>query len=345
MSVICPVFFLKIEINLDKFLKSIDKKGENLIIKSVNGNNYPIRVVSKITGLTPDQIRKWEERYSILNINRSSRGSRRFTDKDLELLQLMLQAKKIGYSLQEIGELNVTGLREIVNNFQSEDKVQYPELEQLNNLTRPFFDTCISSIKDYNITKLEKAIYDVALEIGAVFVIHKFMIPFIKHVGRLWKNKKITKSQERFANAVIRNYLENYRSSFKSFNSENPVALIATPKGQKAELGCLVNSCLSASTGWNNIYLGANIDSNDIVEAATLSNASCLILSILYPLDDNSLPVELKNIRKGLGDNAVILINGKRSNLYYETYKDINARVAYDLFSMPSLLTDIRSDL
>ena len=27
---------------------------------------YPIRVVSKITGLTSDQIRKWEERYPIL---------------------------------------------------------------------------------------------------------------------------------------------------------------------------------------------------------------------------------------------------------------------------------------
>ena len=32
---------------------------------------YPIRVVTKITGLSADQIRKWEERYSILNITRS----------------------------------------------------------------------------------------------------------------------------------------------------------------------------------------------------------------------------------------------------------------------------------
>ena len=43
---------------------------------------YPIRIVSKITGLTSDQIRKWEERYPILKISRSERGSRRFTDKD-----------------------------------------------------------------------------------------------------------------------------------------------------------------------------------------------------------------------------------------------------------------------
>ena len=125
---------------------------------------YPIRVVTKITGLSADQIRKWEERYSILNITRSSKGSRRFTDKDLELLQLMLEAKRLGFSLQEIGELNLGELRVMLNDFQGNlSKVSYPELEQLSSSTREYFDTCIDSLKEYNITKMEKAIYDVAM--------------------------------------------------------------------------------------------------------------------------------------------------------------------------------------
>ena len=310
----------------------------------MSNKDYPIRVVTKITGLTADQIRKWEERYSILNITRSSKGSRRFTDKDLELLQLMLEAKRIGFSLQEIGELSLLQLRNIVNNFQgNSSNVMYPELEQLSSSTKVYFDICIESLKEYNITKMEKAIYEVAMEIGAVYVIHKFMVPFIKHVGRLWKNNKISKPQERFANAVIRNYLENYRSSFKEFNHDNPVALIATPKGQKAELGCLVNACISASTGWNNIYLGTDLSAEDLVNAAKTSKCQCLVLSILYPLDDDSLTSELKKIREGLGDNVEIVINGKKSNSYSETYKSIRARAVYDLFSMPSLLEEVRS--
>ncbi|MFL2641395.1 MAG: MerR family transcriptional regulator [Thermodesulfobacteriota bacterium] len=304
---------------------------------------YPIRVVTKITGLSADQIRKWEERYSILNITRSSKGSRRFTDKDLELLQLMLEAKRLGFSLQEIGELNLGELRVMLNDFQGNlSKVSYPELEQLSSSTREYFDTCIDSLKEYNITKMEKAIYDVAMELGAVYVIHKFMVPFIKHVGRLWKNNKISKSQERFANAVIRNYLENYRASFKGFNSENPTALIATPKGQKAELGCLVNSCLSVASGWNNIYLGTDLSAEDLVQAVVSSKSSCLILSVLYPLDDQSLRNQLLKIRAGIGENVEIVINGKKSNVYSETYKTINAKVVHDLFSMPSLLEDVR---
>lgn len=310
----------------------------------MKAKEYPIRVVTKITGLSADQIRKWEERYSILKINRSSKGSRRFTDRDLELLQLMVEAKNMGFSLQEIGELDLVNLKSMVNNFQQTSSgVIYPELEHLSDVTKNYFDICIDSLKKYNISKMERAIYDVALELGAVYVIHKFMVPFIKHVGRLWKNNKISKPQERFANAVIKNYLENYRSSFKSFNPDNPTALIATPKGQRAELGCLVNSCLSVAAGWNNVYLGTDLIAEDLVQAVNESNSSCLILSILYPLDDLSLCDELTHIRNGIPENVEIIINGKKSSVYEETYKNINAKVVYDLFSMPSMLEDIKS--
>ena len=310
----------------------------------MKNKEYPIRVVTKITGLTADQIRKWEERYSILNINRSKKGSRRFTDKDLELLQLMVQAKNLGFSLHEIGELNLKELRLMVDNFEGTSaNVTYPELEQLSDVTKVYFDICIDSLREYNISKMERAIYDVAMELGAVYVIHKFMVPFIKHVGRLWKNNKISKPQERFANAVIKNYLENYRSSFKNFNADNPTALIATPKGQRAELGCLVNSCLSVAAGWNNVYLGTDLSSSDLVQAVIESKSSCLVLSVLYPLDDNSLCTELERIRSGIGDDIAIVINGKKSSVYADTYRSINARVVHDLFSMPSLLEEVKS--
>ena len=141
---------------------------------------------------------------------------------------------------------------------------------------------------------------------------------------------------------MLRNYLENYRASFKGFNSDNPTALIATPKGQKAELGCLVNSCLSVASGWNNIYLGTDLSAEDLVQAVVSSKSSCLILSVLYPLDDQSLRNQLLKIRAGIGENVEIVINGKKSNVYSETYKTINAKVVHDLFSMPSLLEDVR---
>ena len=305
---------------------------------------YPIRIVSKITGLTSDQIRKWEERYQILKISRSERGSRRFTDKDLEILQLMLEAKRIGFTLQEIGSYKVEELRNLVNELEStNNSVIYPELEQLTSSARPYFDISIEALNEYNLRKMEKAIYDVALELGAVYVIHKFMVPFIKHVGRLWKNNKISKSQERFANAVIRNYLENYRSSFKNYNPNNPFVLVATPKGQKAELGCLVNACLAVSTGWNPVYLGTDLSSKDICEAAISSKCSAVMMSILFPLNDPTIPLELERIRNGLGSNFEIIVNGKRSSLYSKTCTKISSHQVYDLFSLPNALEDIRN--
>ena len=45
------------------------------------------------------------------------------------------------------------------------------EVKKILNIKDPFID-------EYNLRKMEKAIYDVALELGAVYVIHKFMVPF-----------------------------------------------------------------------------------------------------------------------------------------------------------------------
>ena len=309
---------------------------------------YPIRVVSKITGLTSDQIRKWEERYPILKISRSDRGSRRFNDRDLEVLQLMVEAKKIGFTLQEIGNYNVVDLKKLLNDIGTKkNKVIYPELDQLTSSTRPFFNSCLDALEEYNLRKLEKAIYDVALELGAVYVIHKFMVPFIKHIGRLWKNNKISKSQERFANAVIRNYLENYRSSFRSesisavsnlkYNSKAAFSPICFDKC-KEEYG---NPCQYFCPA--NVYEMVN-DGEERLQI-NFSNCVALISSILFPLDDPIVIDEMKKIRKGLGNGFEIVINGKKSSVYSSHFDKIFSHQVYDLFSLPNTLEDIKSSI
>ena len=85
MSINMSSFFLKIYILVRQIILDIRHIYDIIYSLEIEMKEYPIRIVSKITGLTSDQIRKWEERYPILKISRSERGSRRFTDKDLEI--------------------------------------------------------------------------------------------------------------------------------------------------------------------------------------------------------------------------------------------------------------------
>ena len=58
-----------------------------------------------------------------------------------------------------------------------------------------------------------------------------------------------------------------------------PSILIATPKGQKAELGCLVNACITLSAGWNPIYLGTDLE----VSITPKANGNKLYVSCFIP--------------------------------------------------------------
>ena len=77
-------------------------------------------------------------------------------------------------------------------------------------------------------------------------------------------------------------------------------------------------------------------------ELLNLYNVSESELSKIYKKSETTLKEFTKKNPEELGENVEIVINGKKSNVYSETYKTINAKVVHDLFSMPSLLEDVR---
>ena len=52
---------------------------------------YPIRAVSKLTGISVDTLRAWERRYAVVDPERDERG-RLYSDADVERLRLLRQA-------------------------------------------------------------------------------------------------------------------------------------------------------------------------------------------------------------------------------------------------------------
>ncbi len=65
---------------------------------------YSIMQVSKKTKLPPHTLRYYEKEGLLPNVNRSVGGSRRFSDGDLESLELICCLKSTGMSIKQIKE-------------------------------------------------------------------------------------------------------------------------------------------------------------------------------------------------------------------------------------------------
>src|SRR5690348_12542323 len=73
---------------------------------------YPIRAVSRMTGLSIDTLRAWERRYEAVVPARGARG-RVYSDSQIERLRLLAALVEGGHAIGTIAGLSDTALRKL----------------------------------------------------------------------------------------------------------------------------------------------------------------------------------------------------------------------------------------
>src|SRR3982750_3010783 len=64
-----------------------------------------IAALAQRTGVAPDTLRKWEQRYSILQPTRTAGGQRRYSERDVARVQWLRARLDQGYRIGEAAEL------------------------------------------------------------------------------------------------------------------------------------------------------------------------------------------------------------------------------------------------
>src|SRR5215218_6409458 len=80
---------------------------------------HPIGVVAERTGLTPDVLRVWERRYSVVEPSRSAGGQRVYSDADIERLSLLHRATRGGHNISQVATLSQEKLQDLVRDVES----------------------------------------------------------------------------------------------------------------------------------------------------------------------------------------------------------------------------------
>ncbi len=80
---------------------------------------FEVGAVSKITGLSPNTLRTWERRKFIEACSRSASGRRRYSQEQVEMLALMKKLTGLGDAISSIAELDLTGLRNRLLEYQT----------------------------------------------------------------------------------------------------------------------------------------------------------------------------------------------------------------------------------
>jgi DNA-binding transcriptional MerR regulator len=223
-----------------------------------------IAALARRTGVAPDTIRKWEQRYGVLRPERTSGGQRRYSERDLARVEWLKARLADGYRIGEAAALLGAGAA-----------AEAPETpEELCAALTAAADRCDApSLGRF----IEQTLFLNELEDALARVIG----PTLKSVGDRWAKGELTVAQEHLVTTVVRTHLEKLLADLP--RGVRGTTVLACAPGERHDLGLLMLAVLLQADGWGVAFLGADTPLADAVALARCTSARALCVSMTMP--------------------------------------------------------------
>ncbi|MEE4379831.1 MAG: MerR family transcriptional regulator [Candidatus Competibacteraceae bacterium] len=302
---------------------------------------HPIQVVVRRTGLSADVIRAWERRYDAVTPKRSPTSRRLYSDEDVERLLLLRQATQSGRRIGDVARLPLPALKDLLATDQTAPQPSATPASQVQSL-ETHLATCMTAVRTLDGQGLEAALAEAALVLSTPTLLENIISELLKQIGEAWRTGDLRACHEHLASAQLRTFL-GHLANHSNMNGNGPGLLVTTPMGQQHELGALMVTITATLGGWNALYLGPNIPSDEIAFAAMEKGIKVVALSVSYPADDPRLPEALHRLRRQLPADSTLLIGGGAALGYRIAIDEIGAIYIPDLSSLSVNLDQLRN--
>ena len=295
---------------------------------------HPINSVSQRTGLSPYVIRAWESRYRAIVPVRSPGRHRLYSEKEIERLVLLKRAINDGQTIGKISALSNSDLQELV--------ARAVRVEREAAVPLPLRERAIGATINFDARMLESAFREALLTFGHQGFLQRFVSPLAVEIGERWNLGTLTAGHEHFFTSAVKGFLiDHIRQA--PISTQAPRIVMTTPRGQIHELGAVMAAALASNLGWHVIYLGPDLPAQEIASATKKCGAAAIGLSIVYPSDDPSLPIELQRLADFIDAHVRIVVGGSAARGYFATLSRLKMDYCENLGTLAKHLKSLRS--
>ncbi|MFJ7827373.1 MerR family transcriptional regulator [Psychrobacillus sp. NPDC096623] len=285
---------------------------------------YTIKQVSDVTGLSKQVIRKWEERYELVQPERLENGYRVYSEKDVNALLSVKILSEKGYSIKKAIEM----IEKEPDNVGAFFIAEPPKLNNFN---------------DYVIQLLEKGTYcnegelnlilqQAYHQLGLDLFISNVVIPFLHEVGARWEREEWDEYQEAVSSMSVRDYLIQIRKTFQ-LREDAPLVIGACLPEENHELPMHIVLLQFMLRGWKTVLVGASPAPGAIESLVSKLKPKIVLLSASTTLPFERDPKLLRRLDQFAGeqDQVTFYIGGVGSHNYLKGKQLKSIHVSNDL--------------
>jgi MerR family transcriptional regulator, light-induced transcriptional regulator len=237
--------------------------------------------LSRRTGVSPELLRAWERRYSLLKPTRSTGGLRLYTSDDLERVTRMQQHLADGLAAAEAAALASEVSAETEGLAFDAAAVRHDLGAALESFDEAYAQAVLDSL--LSMTTLD-------------IVLAEVVLPYLHELGERWEHGEVSVAQEHFASAVLRGRLLGLARGWgRGFG---PRALLACLPGEQHDLGLIAFGLALRARGWRIAYLGGDMPIDSISGAAHVVEPACVVLSAVDPESFLRFTTELRALAR-----------------------------------------------
>lgn len=272
------------------------------------GAIHPIGVAAERSGLTADVIRAWERRYGVVEPRRDAAGRRVYTSADIARLRLLSRATEGGRSIGQVADLDAARLEELVAQDQAARRAAAPG-PRVPKSAGEVVAEALKRVRGLDGAGLESLLVRSASLYGVPAFLRGVLAPLFREIGEEWHAGRLVPSQEHLATALARSVLGRLLARIP-VPADAPVVLVATPAGERHEIGALLAAAEATVEGWRVVYLGADLPAVEIASAARVVGARLVALGAVYAPEPAELRREVEEVRAELPEAVTLLLGG-----------------------------------
>lgn len=306
---------------------------------------HPIQVVARRTGLTQDAIRVWERRHGAVSPVRTATNRRLYTEAEIDRLILLRKAVLGGRPIRDVARLEDEVLARLVADDEAaaDRAPRPPRIVSLGGAPPPLerVRRSAEALDRMDVGALRLEIQRAALDLAVPDFLEAVLVPFLRHVGDGWESGRLSIAQEHLASAVVRATLHALLEAH-----ERPLAstvlVLATPPGQRHELGALAVAVIAALEGCKVHFLGADVPPEEIARAVREAAARAVGLSLLPPAPVAAVSRAIATVGEALPEGILRIAGGGAAGAYAVELAAAGFRVPSDMTAYRAMLRDLR---
>ncbi|MFS0576060.1 MerR family transcriptional regulator [Sporosarcina sp. 179-K 3D1 HS] len=236
---------------------------------------YYIQQVADMTGLSKQVIRKWEERYGLIQPDRLANGYRIYSEKDINILLRVKALSEQGYSIKQAVEL-LEGQHVEVNENPLMETADPLHPDGLNKYVFQLLERG-AHCDEMELGLLLQQAYH---EVGLSTFLSSVVIPFLKEVGDRWGKKEWTEYQESVSSLIVRDFLVQIRRNYQ-YREGAPLVVGACLPYERHEIPVQIILLQMMLRGWRTMLIGASPAPNAIESLVLKLQPKKVLLSAL----------------------------------------------------------------